>query len=174
MTDEANARTIHQVAASVLRHHDRENRPLAARLQNAISRALMLSTISRANSEAGYTTSGATEGKLPPGVTITEAGELRARSGEFNLAAYLEPIRHQIERLERAVDDEQGLGEGRHHATKTGEELDAEILEGWVGVPSYVVATKAPHLGSPKTIENVRARAGLRRLDGTEKPLRAA
>lgn len=161
MHDE-NARTVHQVAADMLRKQDRQKKPLHARLQEATTRGGMLSGLaSSQGSDTGYTTSGKSGTKAPPAVH------------EFNLAPYLAPIEHHIERFEAAIDDELGLGQARHHATKSGDELDKEILS-WEGVPSHVVATKAPHLGSPRTIERVRAANDRRPADGKEKTLRAA
>lgn len=173
MHDTDNARTIHQVAADMLRKQDRQKKSLHARLQEVTMRASLLSGVpSSQGSDAGYTTSGKTGSTPPPGLVLSEKGA-KANTSEFRADSYLAPIEHHIERFEEAVDDELGLGQARHHATKTGSELDAEILA-WEGVPSHVVATKAPHLGSPRTIERVRAANDRRPTDGREKTLRAA
>jgi len=129
-----------------------------------------MSTVSAQSSDTGKLHALKADTQLPNGTYLDKHGDLQVSLDINKWANYLATITHHIELFERALDDEQGLGEARHHATLTGDELDKQILEQWAGVPSHVVATKAPWLGVPRTIENVRARHGLSRTRGEERP----
>lgn len=162
MTHEA--RSINAIAADMRRIQDRQQQSLPYRLKNALARAAVLSTVSSSHTDQGYTTAGKTGSKYPPGFNDKTG---KAHTNEFNAEPFLTVLEHHIERLELAIDAEYGQSPERHHAGKDGDALDEEIRS-WAGVLPWVVATKAPHLGSPRTIERRRIHMGLRPKDGKE------
>jgi hypothetical protein len=88
--------------------------------------------------------------------------------GELTVADRYRMVLGQIvERLEAEVDTA-----GRRPLTgsaesETREARDARLAK-WEGVPSHVVSTLDPSLGSPRTVENDRFRLGRRRSDGSK------
>jgi hypothetical protein len=147
-----------QISAQVLalqeaRLQMRAQRPLWQRLRAASDKAKVLSTVPSAGISE-YTTHGKTEGSEPPQQQIVDITDRMAL------------VAHAIEMLEEAVDEECGLSPARAFNTKRTEDLDKELLK-WRGVPSFVVAVKAPWLGrSPRTIERARERLQVRQSDG--------
>jgi hypothetical protein len=141
---------VEQISAQVLalqeaRLQMRAQRPLWQRLRAASDKAKVLSTVPSAGISE-YTTHGKTEGSEPPQQQIVDITDRMAL------------VAHAIEMLEEAVDEECGLSPARAFNTKRTEDLDKELLK-WRGVPSFVVAVKAPWLGrTPRTIERARER----------------
>lgn len=134
----------------------------------------MLSTVSsHSGSDTGKIRHLKPEDRMPAGIGFDKNDELVTHVDTFNLRGYLAPIEQMISVLEAAVDRELGLGQGKHHATKTGEELDEEIRL-WRGTLAHVVSVRAPWLGSPRTIERRRLAMGLRPSNGLELEDRAA
>jgi hypothetical protein len=129
---------VEQISAQVLalqevRLQMRAQRPLWQRLRAASDKAKVLSTVPSAGISE-YTTHGKTEGSEPPQQQIVDITDRMAL------------VAHAIEMLEEAVDAECGLSPARAFNTKRTEDLDKELLK-WRGVPSFVVAVKAPWLG---------------------------
>jgi hypothetical protein len=149
---------VEQISAQVLALQEvrvtmRAQRPLWQRLRAATDKAKVLSTVPSAGISE-YTTHGKTEGSEPPQQQIVDITDRMAL------------VAHAIEMLEEAVDEECGLSPARSFNTKRTDELDKELLK-WRGVPSFVVAVKAPWLGrSPRTIERARERLQVRQSDG--------
>jgi hypothetical protein len=145
-----------------VREDMREAKPLWMRVRDVENRCRVLSTVPSAGISE-YTTSGKTEGKAPPAQQEADFRDERAR------------VEFAVRQWEGAVDSENGLGARREFAQMRTEEKDRELLK-WRGVKSHEVATFAPWLGSPNTIERARKRLGVRQSDGSEleRKLRAA
>jgi uncharacterized protein (DUF1501 family) len=142
-----------RLALHHMRCQARKDKSLPTRLREAIDQARMLST-AKAGQIGTDTARQKAQSKEPP------AAE------EIHIADRLAHIEHAIELLEEVVDSERGLSPARDFKTLTTSELDQELKK-WVGVPSWVVAARAPYLGrTPRTIERARQRLGVRQKDG--------
>lgn len=154
MTDEQAERIRNErVALDHMRRQDRKNKTLPTRLREALDAARMLST-AKAGQIGSDTARQKAQSKEPPAAQ------------EIHIEDRLSHIEHAIELLEEVIDAERGLSPARDFKTLTTSELDQELLK-WVGVPSWVVAVRAPYLGrTPRTIERARQRLGVRPVDG--------
>ncbi len=131
----------------------RETKTLPRRLEEAINRAGLMSTVPSAGISE-YTTRGKSETVAPP------------RQDEVDVSRRLSLVRFAIEQLEEQVDMECGLSPARNFNTLSMEEKDAELLR-WRGVKSWEVAARSPQLGAtPRTIEKARERLDVRPVDG--------
>lgn len=133
----------------------------------------MMTSVGAQNVEDGKLHALKPDSQLPAGTSFNTSGDLVTHVETFRVDNHLAVIGHAIARFELALDDEQGLGAARHHATLSGEELD-ELIKEWTGTLAHVVSVNAPWLGSPRTIERRRKEMGLRPSDGRELALRAA
>jgi hypothetical protein len=81
------------------------------------------------------------------------------------------PYRRTIENTAldwaRELDAQEGVGAPRSVTRMSTEEKDTEIITRWEGIPSAVVAQRAPHLGSEQTIQRVRRKWYRHGHDGT-------
>lgn len=154
--DLADVAQIARTAEHLRRAQARQGRSLPHRLAQAVARATSLATASAMALET-KTSHGKVESMPPPACD------------PFDLEPLLRPIRIGIEELERALDAETGHATGKDYAQMISEEKDREILTRFVGVKSVVVSQMVPELGSPRTIERVRQRAGKRPVDGKER-----
>jgi hypothetical protein len=137
-----------------VREDMREAKPLWMRVRDVENRCRVLSTVPSAGISE-YTTSGKTEGKAPPAQQEADFRDERAR------------VEFAVRQWEFAADSEQGLGARKVFAQMDGSDKDKELLK-WRGVKSFEVATFAPWLGSPKTVERARDRLGVRPSNGLE------
>lgn len=143
------------------RREARQSRTLGQRLDRALVEARVLSEAATANLSR----------RVSGGLPTSEAPErntglLSERDNDSIADAYGRRLRLMIEALEREVD--------AHHLRpvdkprESREERDARIVRDFPGLASHIVSFIDPSLGSPRSIERVRARAGLRPVDGRE------
>jgi hypothetical protein len=139
----------------------REGRTLGIRLDNALRQARMLSEAPTSNLDLRVSR-GKSQGSAPPRI----AGLLSEPESASVAEVYERRLRLMVEALEREVDAH--VLRPTTQAKETREEKDVRLARDYVGFPSHIVSFIDPTLGSPRSIERARARAGVRPVDGRE------
>lgn len=130
------------------RRQARQAQPLGARLDAAVGQLMGLSTVSPATSQPG---AGKPESKPPPPADTP------------SLSWRLALIRWHVEALEQELDCHRGLD---LPVALDGQAKDHIIIHRFRGVHAKELADSVPELGSRRTIERARERAGLRPVNG--------
>lgn len=130
------------------RRRARQAQPLGARLDKVVGELMGLSTVSPATSQPG---AGKPESKPPPPADTP------------SLSWRLALVRWHVEALETELDCHRGLD---LPTSLDGDAKDHIIIHRFRGVHAKELADSVPELGSRRTIERARERAGLRPVNG--------
>lgn len=140
--------TQRQSEYSAERRQARAALQLGARLDKVLEELMALSTVSPATNDPGK---GKPESKPPP---LAELPDVAWR---------LSLIRWHVEQLEQELDCHRGL---ELPVALNGEAKDHIIIHRFRGIHARELANTVPELGSRRTIERARERAGLRPVNG--------
>lgn len=151
-----------RLATDTERRVARESLSLGRRLDEALRAARFLSEAPTASLDLRVSRS-KSEGKEPPRM----AGLLEEAVTDSVAGVYERRLRLMIEALEREVDAHKLRPTTR--AKETREEKDVRLARDFVGYPSHMVSFIDPSLGSPRSIERARVRAGVKPVDGRER-----
>jgi len=166
-------RAVARLATQERRLQARERLSLWERLRDCEHRIVLRSTIGAKAYDADTAAQGY-ESSFPPGY-IPDMDDLGLDDlGVAPLEHLLRPLRNALESLEAGLDFDSGWSASRDTGRMISEEKDREILTRWVGMHSGTVSVQAPHLGSQRTIERVRHRAGVQPVSGLPLVVRAA
>lgn len=143
-----------RVALAYMRAQERRQRPLWARLRDAVDQAKVFSTAKASNLD-------------PVDISRQKAGSREPpQAQDTDWSGYLARVELALEHFEEALDAERGLSPARDFKRMTTSELDRELAK-WAGVDSHEVARRAPWLGKTYwTICRARKRMGVRQNDG--------
>jgi hypothetical protein len=139
---------------------------LGGRLDQALTAALLLTTVSAAKPGGGAR--GKPESRAPSKALNGLFGVQKDSAGrELTVAeAYRTIIGRLVDQLEREVDVSKRRSLNGSAEAESQEARDQRLLN-FEGFASHVVALLDPSLGGPRTIENARFRLGRKRSDGS-------
>jgi hypothetical protein len=141
--------TQRQAEYSHERRQARARQPLGARLDATVTALLKVSTVSATSNQPG--------GHAKPHSKPPPAADHDAHGWRLSL------IRWHVEALELELDAYHGLDTP---SQLSGEAKDQVIIHRFTGIHSRELAASLPELGSQRTIERARERAGLRPSTG--------